>query len=168
MKFALMALATFLLAAPAQRSETVHATDDEFLRFAVAGSLAEVELGKVAADHGSAAPVRQFGQRMAQDHDKSGTEAKALATRQQIPVPTALDGEHAALKSKLLSLKGADFDRAYMDAMVDDHKKTVTAFRDEAEHGADGAIKAYASKTLPTIEAHWKMADQIDNALGTR
>lgn len=168
MKFALIPLAALLFAAaPPQQSETVHATDDEFVRFAVAGSLAEVELGQVAADHGASEQVKAFGRRMVQDHDKSGAGAKALATRKQIPIPTALDGEHAALKSKLLGLKGADFDRTYMDAMVDDHKKTVEAFRAEAAHGADPAVKAYASQTEPTIEAHLKLAEQIDHALGS-
>jgi putative membrane protein len=163
----LLALAALLLVRPAQPPETVHATDDDFVRFAVAGNMAEVELSQVAADHAASGPVRDFAHRMIADHDRAGKEIKAIADKRQFPVPTALDGQHSELKQKLLSLKGADFDRAFMDAMVDDHKKTVVAFRDEAEHGQDGEIKAYAARTLPTIEAHLKMAEQIDHALST-
>ena len=168
MKFAAIAFVALLAGGTAQQSEAVHQTDDEFVRFAVAGSIAEVELGQVAADHGFTAQVKQFGRKMVEDHDKAGKDAKALATKMNVPVPTALDGEHAALKSKLLGLKGPEFDRVYMDAMVDDHRKTADAFRAEAQNGTDPAVKALASKTLPTIEAHQKMAEQIDSTLGTR
>jgi len=159
--------AAVLLIGPAQPPETVHATDDDFVRFAVAANIAEVELSKVAADHASSAAVRDFAHRMVTDHDRAGKEIKAIADTRQFPVPTALDGQHSALKQKLLSLKGAAFDQTFMDAMVDDRKKAVAAFRDEAEHGQDGEITAYAAKLLPTIEAHLRMAEQIDHALAT-
>ena len=165
MKTVLFALA-IVYAAP--QPETVHQTDDEFVRFAVAANLAEVELSAVAVDHASSGAVKQFAQQMTGDHHKAGLQIKAIADRKHIPIPTALDGEHASLKKQLLSLKGADFDRRFMDAMVDDHKATVAAFTNEAEHGADADIKAYAMKTLPTIERHRKLAEQIDNTLGTR
>lgn len=168
MPIALAALAILLFSTAAQPPETIHATEDEFLRFAVAANLAEVELGQVAAERAASAQVREFGRRMVQDHDSAGRQAKAIADRRQIPVATALDGEHAALKRKLLSLTGPAFDRTFMDAIVDDHRNAAAAFRDEAEHGQDGDIKGYAAKTLPTIDAHRKMAEQIDTTLGTR
>ncbi|HZR23985.1 MAG TPA: DUF4142 domain-containing protein [Vicinamibacterales bacterium] len=157
-----------LLSLPPQPPETIHATDDDFIRFAVAGNMAEVELAKVAVDHATDGSVKQFAQQMVADHDKAGREIKHIADLKKIPIPTALDGEHAALKQKLLSLKGVDFDRTFMDAMLDDHKKTVAAFRDEAQHGTDAAAKDYAKKTLPIIEMHRARAEKIDNDLGSR
>jgi len=160
--------ALVLLWLAAQPPETIHATDDEFIRFAVAGNLAEVEIAKVAVDHATDGSVKQFAQQMVLDHDKAGREIKHIADLKTIPIPTALDGEHAALKHKLLSLKGVDFDRAFMDAMLDDHKKTVAAFKDESEHGTDAAAKDYAKKTLPIIEMHRARAEKIDTDLGVR
>ena len=88
--------------------------------------MAEVELGKMAAERSTNAEVKKFGQMMVDDHTAAGDKLKAVASQHNIPVPTALDETHRDLRDKLAKLQGADFDREYMNAMVDGHEAVAS------------------------------------------
>ena len=75
-------------------------------------------------------------------------------------LPTELDAKHKAMQDKLSKLKGQAFDKAYMTHMVTAHKQAVTLFQQEAKSGKDAETKAFAEKTLPTLQAHLKMAQE--------
>src|SRR5205085_2385123 len=64
---------------------------------------------------------------------------------------------------KLSKLSGAEFDRAYMSMMVKDHKKDVKEFQDEANKGQDTDVKGFASTTLPTLQEHLRMAEDVNS-----
>ena len=101
------------------------ASDTLFVKNAAKGGLAEVELGQLAADHGASDEVKKFGQRMVTDHGKANDELKSLAQQKNITLPTELDGKHKATHDRLSKLSGAQFDRAYMQDMLQDHRKDV-------------------------------------------
>ena len=69
--------------------------------------------------------VKQFGQRMVDDHSKAGEKLKAAASKDGITLPTSMDAKQKREMDELSSLSGAAFDRKYMDAMVEDHEKDV-------------------------------------------
>ena len=96
---------------------------------------------------------------MAQDHAKANDELKQLAAGKGLQLPSAPDPHSQEMIAKLQKLSGAEFDRAYMDHMVQDHKKDVAEFQKEASRGRDPQIKAFAAKTLPTLQEHLKMAE---------
>jgi len=112
--------------------------------------------------------VKKFGQRMVDDHSKANDELKTLAQQKNIPLPSGLDSKAKALQARLEKLSGAQFDRAYMQAMLADHRMDVSAFKKESTSGQDPDVKSWASKTLPTLEEHLKMAqDTSKTAVGT-
>ena len=121
----------------------------------------EVELGRLAAQKGQSPDVKKFGQKMVDDHSKAGDELKQLASRKGVTLPTEMKAEQKADKDKLTKLSGADFDKEYMSMMVEDHDKDVKDFQTEASGGGDADVKAFASKTLPTLQEHQKMAKDI-------
>lgn len=141
--------------------------DQKFIIEAARGGMAEVELGKLAADKASSDQVKQFGQRMVSDHGKANDELKTIAGGKNITLPTDLDAKDKALHDRLSKLSGAQFDRAYMQAMVRDHRKDVNEFKRESTSGKDADVKAFASKTLPTLEEHLKLAQDANRAVGT-
>ena len=142
--------------------------DQHFISEAAAGGMAEVELGKIAADKASNPEVKKFGQRMADDHGKANDELKALAQSKQISLPTAIDAKHKATIDRLSKLSGPAFDRAYVQDMLKDHEKDVAAFRAESKNGKDSDVKAWAGKTLPTLEEHLKMVQDLSrDSVGT-
>ena len=136
-------------------------TDRKFVMESARGGMAEVELGKLAAEKGSSDAVKQFGQRLADDHGKAGTELKQLAEQKGVTLPTDLDAKHKQLRDRLAKLNGADFDRAYINEMVKDHKKDVADFKRQANGAKDSELKSWAGKTLPTLEDHLKQAQQL-------
>ncbi|MCU1257916.1 MAG: outer membrane protein [Bryobacterales bacterium] len=135
--------------------------DAHFVAEAASGGMAEVELGKLATQKASDQRVKQFGQKMVDDHSKANDELKEIAAKENIPIPSTMNAKDKATVDKLSALSGPAFDRAYMKDMVADHKKDVAAFQKEANTGKDEAIKGFASKTLPILQEHLKLAEDI-------
>lgn len=143
-----------------------HAIDDQaFVTQAAQGGMAEVELGNVAHAEGSSAMVKQFGKRMATDHAKAGTALSAAAAAAGLTVPTSPSAKQDAIVSRMKDKKGARFDKAYANAMIKDHRDTVALFEREAKTGSNAKLKAFAQDTLPTLNDHLKMAEDLKSGL---
>jgi putative membrane protein len=133
-------------------------SDQKFALEAAMGGMAEVEMGRLAVQHGSSAAVKQFGQRMVDDHSQANSELMQLASTKGITLPTGLDAKHQSEIAKMSQLSGAAFDRAYSKEMVKDHEKDVALFQKQSMRGADSDLKSLAAKTLPTLQEHLQMA----------
>jgi len=154
---ALSLAACLALAAPfaAHAADKLAHGDASFVKKAGADGMTEVELGKLAQQKASSDAVKQFGKRMEDDHSKANDKLKSLASAKgvELPAPDKKD------VSKLQDKSGADFDRDYMKHMVSDHKKDISAF-EKAAKSKDPEVKAFASETLPTLQEHYKLAQQ--------
>src|SRR5262249_54842395 len=147
------------------RTDTT-ADDHSFVKKMAHGGMAEVELGKLAVKNASSPDVKAFGQRMVDDHSKAGDALKAIAERKSIAWPTSLDAKSQALHDKLAALNGDAFDRAYVKAMLSDHKKDAVELRTESKSGKDSDVKEWAAKTLPTVESHLTEVEKISQSQG--
>ena len=159
--FASVALVVFAQAAPMNAPRDVGqsaAADRRFLQDAAAAGRAEVEIGQLAVKKATDARVRDFARHMAEDHAATNKELMQLAKRQGVSLSTEMAPRHRALLDRLAGLEGADFDREYMNAMVDDHRDVVGAFEREARAGRDPEVKAFAERTLPTLQHHLELA----------
>ena len=103
--------------------------------------LAEVQLGKMASERAGNADVKAFGQMMVKDHSAANDELKQVASRLNIQPPTQVDQKHKELADKLAKLQGAEFDREYMNAMVQGHQEVL------------GKLRARADAALPSAGA---------------
>ena len=139
--------------------------DRTFVQKAAIGGLAEVQMGNLAQQKAASDQVRQFGMRMVKDHTKANDELKQVASSKGVDVPTALDKKHQKTLDNLSKMTGADFDKAYMANMVDDHKEDVSDFKKEASGGKDADVKGFAAKTLPTLQEHLQMAQTTRDAV---
>lgn len=135
--------------------------DSTFAMKAASGGMTEVALGKMATEKGSSQAVKDFGQKMVDDHGKANDELKALASSKNMTLPSAPNAKDQATIDKMSKLSGAAFDKAYTKDMVMDHKNDITLFQKEATSGTDPDVKAFASKTLPTLQDHQKMINDI-------
>jgi len=147
-------------------STQLSSADQSFVKEAVLGGLMEVELGRLATEKASNADVKQFGQRMVDDHGKANQELSSIAQQKNVQVATELTGKAKADQDRLSKLSGEQFDRAYMQLMVQDHRKDVSEFRKQSTKAKDADVKSFASQTLPTLEGHLKLAEQTQTALG--
>lgn len=148
-------------AAIAQNTTSPSASDKKFVQEALQGGTAEVQLGQLAAQKASSEDVKQFGQKMVDDHTKLGDQMKEVAQKEGIGVPSGMTAKDRELETKLNSLSGDSFDNAYIKAMVKDHQHDLSEFKKEANSGNDTSIKDAASQGEPIISEHLKMAEQI-------
>jgi len=118
------------------------------------GGMAEVEFGNVAAKKATDPEVKKFAQMMVADHTKANADLKALAAKKNVTLPTELDSSHKSTLDSYNSETGADFDKDYVNDMVDDHEKDVAEFEKQSQNSTDADVKAFATKTLPTLKKH--------------
>lgn len=135
----------------------------DFMMKAASGSMMEVALGQVAQDKAKSQRVKDFGSMLVTDHTKALGELKTIASSKNIMVPSSMMPEHQKHVDMLKMKSGADFDKAYMNMMLDDHKKDIADFK-KATKSADADVKDFASKTLPVLEKHLDSAQAIHSS----
>jgi putative membrane protein len=156
------------LAAPHALADAaaVNSKDKSFLKDAYQDGLAEVATAQLAAQKTGNADVKAFAEKLISDHTKADSTIKTLAESKKVSVadsPTLV----AQGKSKLLDAKvGKDFDKAYIDAQISDHKKDIAAFEKEANEAGDQDVKNFANQTLPTLREHLSAAEAIQAKIG--
>jgi putative membrane protein len=126
---------------------------------AAKGGHQEVEMGRMGVEKATNPSVKQFAQRMVDDHSKANNELEALARQKGVTLPASYPKD--STESKLSKASGAGFDHEYMNAMVTDHQKDVSEFEKEASSGADPDLKSWAGKTLQTLRSHLDQAKSI-------
>lgn len=132
--------------------------DAEFITEAASGGIMEVQLGYLAVDKANTKEVKDFGQKMVDDHGKANKELIEMAKLKGITLPTKLSDDQQKKIDELTKKTGLDFDKAYMDEMVEDHKHDVDEFEEAAKDSKDADIKDWAAKTAPHLKMHLDLA----------
>ena len=146
-------------------AQNVSDGDKKFAKNAAEDGMKEIMLSKLAETNSSSAEIKKLGKMMIEDHGKAGEELKAWASAKGITLPTGMSSEAQKEYDKLSKLKGEEFDKEYAKCMVKDHKKAVPDFQKCSDKCEDSALKAWAAKTLPTLEHHLKMSEDASNSL---
>jgi len=135
--------------------------DRLFGQIAAVGGLAEVDLGKLAADKASNPGVKQFAKRMVDDHEKANRQLKSIAQKSSIPLPSKTDAEHNKTRADLEKLNGPRFDRAYLSNQTVEHQKMAQLLAWEIGQGEDAEMQRFASETLPAVLEHLRLARDL-------
>ena len=143
----------------------VTAEDAKFATDAANGGMAEVALGKLAQTKATNPQVKSFADMMVTDHSKVNDELAAIAKAKNITLPAAPDADHQKKLDDLAKLSGKDFDKAYVDAMVDGHKKTLDLMNMAAKDCKDSELKAFAVKTAPVVQTHLDAINKIHDSM---
>ncbi len=159
---------TDTMATKTSPNSSVAPADRSFMAKAAQGGMAEVELGQLAEQNAQSQDVKDFGKRMVNDHSKAGDQLKQVASQNGVTLPDGLSAKDKATKATLSQLHGDAFDKAYMKDMVADHKQDVAEFKKESNAARNPQLKQWASETLPTLEDHLKMAEQVASKVGAQ
>ena len=143
----------------------VDAKDAKFATNAANGGMAEVALGKLAASKTTNPQIKEFANMMVTDHTKANDELMAIAKTKNITLPATVDADHQKKMDDLSKKTGKDFDKAYVDAMIDGHKKTLDLMSDEEKDGKDADLKAFATKINPTVKMHYDAINKIHDSM---
>ena len=139
----------------------VASDDAKFATTAANGGLAEVALGKLALTKTTNQSIKDFANMMVTDHSKANDALAAIAKAKNITLPTEPDSAHLKKADELSKLSEADFDKQYVSAMVDGHKKTLDLMTNEAKNGQDADLKAFAAQTSLTVQMHLDAINKI-------
>jgi putative membrane protein len=136
--------------------------DQAFVTKALEGGMAEVELGKLAADKSQSQDVKQFAQKMVNDHSQMGDKwFKPVAQQIGVSEPKGPSKKDKKLIEKLQGLSGQEFDTQYIQAMVKDHQEDLKEFKNEAQAAQDPNVKQIAEQGTKVISQHLQMIEQI-------
>ncbi|WP_139924366.1 DUF4142 domain-containing protein [Hymenobacter sp. DG01] len=136
--------------------------DPVFLMTAASSNLLEIQMGQLATQKSTNADVKRFGQMMVDHHTKATQELKTVATPLGVTLPQTMMPVHQAMADKLMNKSGKAFDEDYMDAMETAHKMDIAMFEVKSNAAETPTVKAFATKTLPMLRSHEKMANEIE------
>jgi len=116
--------------------------------------MTEIELSKLAQTKATAQRVKDFANMMVTDHTAASDKLKALAAAKSITLPDKLSDDSQKKLDDLNKKSGKDFDKAYINDMLDGHKNAVDKFQKGSADLQDSDLKNFASQTLATIQMH--------------
>ena len=149
----------------AEAQDKISSKDRAFLTKAAQANMAEVQTGKLAQEKSMNEEIKQFGQKMVEEHGKTLKELQALAKKKGETLPASIDEPHQAQATALSRASGKEFDLMYVkDAGVADHKAAQQLFEDGTK-SKDADIKAFAKKVLPDIQHHLQMAESMSKKM---
>ena len=139
--------------------------DAKFMRQMAQSDLAEVQAGKLGAQKASSGEVKKYAQHMVDDHGKQLSEARDMAKKKNMQLPSQPMKKHQDAMKKLEKASGQEFDKMFMQQMVKDHEESLKLAQNAAKNAKDKDLKAAAEKAVPVIEGHLKMAKEIASSL---
>lgn len=145
-------------------SSMMSASDTEFANMAAMGGNAEIAWGNVAMQKSTNKMVKKYASKMVKDHTKAGNNLMKVAMKRNMTLPTGMSEEQTQVLNQLQQASGAEFDKMYIQMSgVDAHQKMESLFQGEVSGGSDKDLKAFATKTLPTVQMHLKMAQDMNS-----
>lgn len=139
--------------------------DSEYLVFAASMDMKEIELGKLAQTKSANADVKAYAKMLEEMHTKALADLKTTAAAKNISIPEAMPEKGQETYADLNDKTGADFDKAYINKMIDGHEKAISEMEEASEKAADADIRTWAANMLPTLRTHLDKAKAIKDKL---
>jgi putative membrane protein len=145
-----------------------NAMEKKFIKKAADGGMTEVELGKLAGEKGGSSEVKDFGNEMVTDHTKINDNLKEVATKLNVTIPDKINAKHMAMVDKMSGMSGADFDKAYVPAMVKAHKKDIADFEEASKEVKNEDLKKFIDDSIPMMKDHLEKIQKFDQAKASK
>jgi putative membrane protein len=143
-------------------SGTAAVGDATFVKKAAISDMYEIQASQLAQTKAASADVKNFAGKMITDHTKTSDQLKSIvSSKSGLTLPKALDAQHKALLAKLKAASAATFDSTYAHQQLDAHQQAVMLFTSESQNGKDADLKKFATDTLPALQQHLSMAQQL-------
>jgi putative membrane protein len=144
-------------------SGNTNALDNDFAMMAAMGGQAEIQMAQLAVQRSTNKQVQKYAKRMIKDHTKNSRDLQKVAARKQMTLPANLSADQTQMLSQLQQASAGDFDRMYIEtAGIMAHTMMRQLYSNQANNGTDADLKKYAAKTLPVVEMHLQMAQQMN------
>jgi putative membrane protein len=154
-------------ATPPSTDVRLSAADQAFVQKAAKGNEAEIEMAKMAEDKAQNREIKDYASMLERDHSDALENLRDLAQKANVTLDTAPPAEKASMSNKLNAASGTQFDREYINTMVEEHRKNIAEF-ERMQGSATGELKAFIDNTLPTMREHLAKAEQLMKEVGTK
>lgn len=150
--------------AAALSSPPANAAEDpaDFVKTAIRGNIAEVQMGELAEKKAENPRVQELGKTLVSDHEKAKAQSVELAKEMKIDPPTKPTEDAKETHDRLAKLSGKKFDEEFVEAAVKDHKKDIELYSEQVEDGKNKKVVEYARETLPVLEKHLELAQKLE------
>ncbi len=135
---------------------------EKFIKEAIQGNLAEIQVGQLAQEKGAIQGVRDFGATLVKDHQMANEKATEVAQHMSVTPPDKPGLKQRSVYEKLSRLSGPKFDREFTKSMVKDHQEDIAKYQKESQ--STDAASDYAKQTLPKLHEHLKMAEELEQS----
>ena len=149
-----------------ESGSSLDGSDQKFIRDAAEGSMADVAAAQVALQNANSPQVKQYAQRMIDEHESMNDMIKELADKKALSIPQATDEQGHQASAALSNLAGAEFDKSYMAGQVSGHAKMVAMFEDAVQGAQDPEVRAFAQNHLEGLKEHLAKARSVRDSLG--
>jgi putative membrane protein len=138
-------------------------SDRRFVTKASHDNQVEIQVAQLATQRASNPDVKNFAQRLVDDHTQLGQQMQQLASTKGITLKE--ENKEDREDKKLSKLSGSDFDREFVKRMVAEHKKDLKEFKDRADDSKDPELKALVQATVPKLQQHLQIAQQLEQSI---
>jgi|SRR5579884_153386 len=142
--------------------------DKIFLTKVMASSQAEIKYSRLAEKNSNSLRVKAFATRQIVQHEKFNEQLEGIARRLDVKVPQELERDQLAVIDSLSKLSGAEFDRSYLNRIIEDREKGLKAFQEEVDKGSSEELKKLCSEALPHMERDLKRARRLAEIAGRK
>jgi putative membrane protein len=139
----------------------VSSLDQQFMIMAAQGNNAEIQTSQMALERSESEEVRQFAQRMIQEHTLANQQLQQIVSEYGVELPSDPGPLNQAIAEQLSQLSGSEFDRAYMGAQTNAHLRTVALYQTQIQQGQEESLRQYATQLLPAVADHYEMASTM-------
>jgi putative membrane protein len=140
--------------------------DKDFLVKVASCNNAEIEVSKLADRRSKSTDVKEFATMLEKDHKAAYDKLGNLIKNRKVGVAAGLEKETRDEIKRLSKLEGNEFDRAFLDHTIREHRKAISIFEYQAKNGQEGDIRDYAKELLPDLRKHLKKAEQLAKSSG--
>ena len=145
---------------PATSDQMVDQDTKDFVMKAASGGMMEVELGKIAQEKAHNKRVKDYADMLVADHTKANDDLKSIASS-KVTMPAAMMPDEQKHVDMMKNKSGADFDKSYINMMIEDHKKDIAEFKKASQNLKDAGVKGFATNALPVLQKHLDSANAI-------
>lgn len=162
---ALTACAIGFISAPASAAEqktVTNAADTKFIKEVGEANKGELKMAELGTQKAERADVKEFATMLVTDHTKCGMELSNLAQSKGVEISAIVAADAAEGFKDLEKKSGKDFDKAFLDKMIDAHQDLISKFEDMQDDAADAQLKSWIETTLPKLKSHLERAKELN------
>lgn len=146
----------------ASSGQKLEGKDKDFVHDGLKANHMEIQMGQLAQQRGQSDQVKQYAQRLIQDHQKARQQLQQIAQSRGVEIKLEDPQERAKeVSEKLADASGAEFDKKFMEDQVKHHEKDIKKFEEFAREAKDPQLKQFATQALPILRQHLEWAQQI-------